>query len=153
MNRISFTWHANFGCFQAEKCYIRPVFIRIVGKSSQKSFVIHLKLIYGFPPLKEQQAQRGDICLTFKGYPKCFSNSTPSETSLPFCKLQNYSSGMKLGFLRLGLLRGVSVFYPAKTIWTPPLVGSHHGSQQPCQQSTEPVERRELILLDWLHWS
>lgn len=84
------------------KWWIMSVFIvSIVCISSKKSFVFHSKSIYGFPPLKWLKGSRKDICLAFNGYPKCFSNSTPSETSLPFSTLLNYSSGMKLGLSAL----------------------------------------------------
>lgn len=40
--------------------------------------------------LKWEQASAGDICLAYNRYPKCFSNSIPSQTSLPFSTLPNY---------------------------------------------------------------
>lgn len=74
-------------------------------------FLVFSLSICVFPPLKSEQAGRQegmrDMCLDFNGYHKCFSYSTPSETSLPLSTLPNYSYGMKLG---LFALQSVSVF-------------------------------------------
>lgn len=79
----------------------------VVCNLFNRGFVFQLEIFCGSSPLKWKKAGRRDICLAFNGYHKCFSNSTPSETSLPFSTLPNYSNGMKL---RLFALQSLSVF-------------------------------------------
>lgn len=59
------------------------------------SFSLNLFVVfYLWNGSRQACRQAGDICRAFNEYHKCFSNSTPSETSLPFThtpKLQQWN--------------------------------------------------------------